>query len=136
MSNPGFSSKRLLVVDDDQDALDSITAFLEAGLPGLQLESARTPREALGRVRDRPFDIVIADLRMPEMTGADFLRRANEIRPGTYSILMTGYPAALDEPERWPGSHGHSVVLKPIETKPFLDLLERVLGWSPGGPAP
>jgi two-component system, NtrC family, response regulator AtoC len=48
--------------------------------------------EALDRLRQEFFDILITDFRMPEMDGLELIRRAKILQPGIQAILVTGFP--------------------------------------------
>jgi DNA-binding NtrC family response regulator len=84
-----MAGRRVLLVDDERDALD-------AGRQALQREryvvdTAGTPGEALDRVRAQSFDVVILDLRMPEMSGIELLRLVRKLDPDVAVIMVTGY---------------------------------------------
>jgi two-component system chemotaxis response regulator CheY len=75
---PSSEKPVVLVVDDDPDALDAITAILEdAGYDALR---AGNGREALGQLGDREghCDLILLDLLMPVMNGWDFRRKQRE----------------------------------------------------------
>ena len=74
--------RRILIVDDEINVLHALQRTLRYCLieDKLQIEIYTDPQLALSRSREAIFDMVIADYRMPEMNGADFLRTrcANE----------------------------------------------------------
>ncbi len=78
----------VLVVDDEPDNLD---AFRFNFRRGFDLRFAASGEEALAALRDEDVAVVVADQRMPGMSGIELLRRASEIRPGVVGILVTAY---------------------------------------------
>ena len=72
-NTPMIDSHRLLVVDDDPDALDLAVAMIDDG--GYEVQTATTGREALDAIaRQRP-DAIILDLMLPEMDGFEVVHR-------------------------------------------------------------
>jgi two-component system phosphate regulon response regulator PhoB len=66
------SSARILVVDDDPDLRDVVSAMLEA--VGLHVETAKSAEEALARVKDSAFDLLVLDWMLPGKSGLDLCR--------------------------------------------------------------
>jgi CheY-like chemotaxis protein len=66
---------------------------------GYQVEPFSNPIEALAFFRQHPsrFDLVIADMTMPKMTGDEFLKRVMELAPGIPTVICTGYNERIDE---------------------------------------
>jgi two-component system, NtrC family, response regulator PilR len=81
---------RLLIVDDER----SICELLEITFrkEGHRVEVASNGETAKRRLEGQVYDIIISDIRMPDMTGVDLLRYAKEISPGSVFILITGVP--------------------------------------------
>ncbi len=83
----------LVVVDDEQGILDVISRF--ARRAGFDVVTCSGGREALAQTRARHADLLMADLRMPEVGGLDVLRAIRETDPQCQTVLMTGY-ASVD----------------------------------------
>jgi DNA-binding NtrC family response regulator len=79
----------LVVIDDEQGILDVISRF--AARAGYDTETYASGRDAIARLRARRADVVMVDLRMPDVGGLDVLRAIREIDPRCQAILMTGY---------------------------------------------
>jgi DNA-binding NtrC family response regulator len=81
-------SARILIVDDEDVVIRSVTRTLDGR--GYLLESARDGVEALGKIDESPYDVVILDVRMPKMDGIEMLRRVKETHPDIEVIMFTG----------------------------------------------
>ncbi len=86
--------RRVLVVDDNRDAADSLAALLRLG--GYDAEAAYTGREALERMRAAAADIVLLDIGLPEMDGYDVARRIRAEHGALLLVAVTGYGQAVD----------------------------------------
>ncbi|MEW5994158.1 MAG: response regulator, partial [Candidatus Zixiibacteriota bacterium] len=86
-------SARLLVIDDE----DSMCRFMEIMLSreGYQVETATSGKDGLTLLKTHDYDLVFADLNMPEMTGLDVLREARSFKGDQDLIVMTAY-ASVD----------------------------------------
>ena len=80
---------RVLVVDDDQFALQSIAKALEGESYGMV--TATSGSEALDLLKQGSFDLVLTDLKMPEVDGLEVLRQVGEIAPQAVVLILTGY---------------------------------------------
>ena len=80
---------KVLLVDDEVNMLSALKRMLR----GEQYEVScfNDPVEALAKLDQEQFDVIVSDMRMPEMSGADFLLQAAQLWPGTPRILLTGY---------------------------------------------
>lgn len=82
--------KRVLFVDDEpsiRGIFEMLTPFLEEGT---EVVTAGNGREALDHFSRGRFDVIVSDLTMPEMSGAELLARVSQISPGTARVVVTG----------------------------------------------
>lgn len=86
---PGRAPKvRVLCVDDEPNVLEGLRLHLERRF---DLTTAGGGREALELIAAGPlFAVVISDMRMPEMNGAEFLSKVREVAPHSVRMLLTG----------------------------------------------
>src|SRR5256712_4090916 len=84
----------ILIVDDEKPNLTVLRNFLEAGY---RVYEAQAGNEALAIARTTALDVIIADQRMPEMTGVELLEKLRDFKPDVAGIILTGYtdPPAL-----------------------------------------
>jgi len=119
-----MSGKSVLIVDDEKNILLTLSQSLEA----LQLEAdtARSGEEALAKLKEKEFALILLDIRMPGMDGMEVLRRVREIRPDILIIMITAY-----------GTIGLAVeaiklgavdfIQKPFSSEEIRELVSRVL---------
>lgn len=89
---------RIIIVDDEELLLSSLKRLLHS-TPctygsqkyALEVETFTSPIDALARIREKGVDVVIADYRMPEMNGADFLIQVRALQPDAELILLSGH---------------------------------------------
>jgi len=84
------SSSRVLVVDDNARLVRALARILLDA--GHQVDTASDGTEALEKIRAKSFDAVVSDIKMPNMTGVEFLRAVREFDLDVPVILMTGAP--------------------------------------------
>ncbi|HFB52386.1 MAG TPA: response regulator [Anaerolineae bacterium] len=83
-----MTEEKVLFVDDDSNLLAALNRRLRKTF---DLELAVGPSQGLMLLEQSgPFAVVVADMRMPEMDGVEFLRRVKEIAPDTVRIMLTG----------------------------------------------
>lgn len=87
-----------LIVDDEPELIKSIVSVLHSALPeySLQVVEAENGRVALEAVKAQSFDLVLMDVRMPEMNGLDALKAIKEIDPRTFVVIMTAHSNLQD----------------------------------------
>lgn len=89
-------SAQVLLVDDEPYILSSLRRALNA-MPdeafggALQVEAFENPCHALERAREKAFDLVISDYRMPQMDGVTFLEGIVALQPHIARIILSGY---------------------------------------------
>ncbi len=84
-----MSNAMILVVDDERVVCQSCQRLLVA--EGYQVHACQDPQRAMGLVEQNLYDAVLVDLRMPELNGMEFLRRAKSVRPEVEVVIMTGF---------------------------------------------
>jgi CheY-like chemotaxis protein/anti-sigma regulatory factor (Ser/Thr protein kinase) len=119
---PGYD---LLIVDDNP----SMHALVRSMLKGTcwNPESANSAEEALARLKDRSYDVILTDIVMPRMDGLSLLRRITEILPNASVLVMT----AENRPDRIAGSirgHASGYLSKPFSREQLTDALAEAQG--------
>ena len=114
---------QLLIVDDEQSIRRLCTTVGEAmGFVCLEAESAES---ALERLEAAPADIILTDLKLPNLCGTDLLRRAKELLPTTEIAIMTGHGSIESAVEAM--RHGaYDYIEKPFRVEKLRQLLQRM----------
>jgi two-component system, NtrC family, response regulator HydG len=79
----------LVVIDDEQGILDVVSRFAEQ--VGYEALACSNGRDAIAQLQTRRADLVMVDLRMPDLGGLDVLRAIRDIDPRCQAVLMTGF---------------------------------------------
>ncbi|HEX6558354.1 MAG TPA: response regulator, partial [Longimicrobiales bacterium] len=80
---------KVLAVDDEQVVCESIRRVLSQ--EGYQVMTTTSSREGVDLIRKHTFDLLLLDIKMPEIDGIEFLREARAVSPETEVIIVTGY---------------------------------------------
>lgn len=90
-------TKRIMLVDDERGILNALRRMIESKAATelapfeLRVEMFDSPIEALARAGEVPFDVVVSDYRMPEMTGVVFLTKIKSLQPSAMRMILSGY---------------------------------------------
>ena len=118
---------RVLVVDDEVSIRDLLTRTL--ALTEYEVEAVADGRTGLDRLRQGPYDLLVADLRMPVMDGLTLIREARRLQPTLKVIIITGYSTESSAIEAVNlGVVGYLV--KPFRIPHVLTAVARALGES------
>jgi HD-like signal output (HDOD) protein/CheY-like chemotaxis protein len=115
---------RLLLVDDEPLVLDVQQQLLQRKCPEWETECASGGAEALDRLENSDFDVVIADMRMPGMDGAALLARVRDTSPRTVRIIQSGHSDR--ESAMRAVTAAHIFIAKPTHISVLQEMLARV----------
>ncbi len=123
----------LLVVDDEPDlrTLYELTLLRE----GYDIDTAGSVEEALARLDARHYSLVISDMRLPDGTGLDVLRRLEEAGRSEKAIVITAYGSAENAVEALKAG-AYDYLTKPVDLKQFRAAVASALGRSAPAVAP
>ena len=88
-----IEAPRVLAVDDEEVVCESIRRVLTG--EGYQVRTTTSPLEGVELLAKESFDLLLLDIKMPEMDGIEVLRRARDVSPDTEVLIVTGY-ATID----------------------------------------
>ncbi len=116
---------RILIVDDEK--IKRVTLADDLTAQGHEVDTATDGEEALEKLRGRPFDVVVADVKMPRIDGLELLRRIKqgEQAPATEVIMMTAYGSIQLAVESMKAG-AYDFITKPFRNEDLLPLLARL----------
>lgn len=115
----------LLLVDDEVSILSSLTRLLRP--KGYKVLTAEGGPAALAMLEAEQADLVISDMRMPEMSGAQFLAEARQRWPDMIRIVLTGYADLSSTIEAINRGQIHSYLSKPWDNEEVLGVVAQAL---------
>jgi DNA-binding NtrC family response regulator len=115
---------RVLIVDDEKPQRDILEVILEA--EGYEATTAGNGRQALERVRGQAFDMVLTDLKMPDISGIELLTELMTLQPGLCVILMTAH-GTIDSAVTAMRKGAFDYLTKPLEKDELLLVLGRAM---------
>ncbi|MFH0880346.1 MAG: response regulator [Lentisphaerota bacterium] len=122
MTEPAIK-KQILFVDDENSILEGLQRLLRPYRNEWNMIFAHSGKEALGVMEKTPFDVVITDMRMPEMDGATLLGNVMKLYPETIRFILSGH----SDQELIYRSLGatHQYMAKPCEADMLINTISR-----------
>ena len=111
--------ERILIVDDEEDMLEGLRRIFNQHLSAVEVTTTSRARQALRLVRQVPVDLVLLDIRMPEMDGFELLESLRKEDPWLTVIMMTAYGSieiAVEAMQRG----AYDFITKPFNKEPLL----------------
>ena len=123
MSAPPPPRKHVLFVDDQQEILDGLRDALRGQRHAWRMTFAPDAQQALAQMREAPVDVVVSDMRMPGMDGAELLGEIQRDHPDTIRIVLSGYADSLALTRA--AGVAHRFLAKPADTEDLVRVIER-----------
>jgi CheY-like chemotaxis protein len=122
---PAASSPRVLLVDDEEALVWSLSNRLGKARAHLTVDTANDGETALAKIRARPVDLLVADVRMPGMHGTDLILEARRLLPSLPVIIMTAFKTAdVQSMARASATH---FLEKPFDFDRFVSIVDESL---------
>jgi len=113
--------KNILIVDDDKSILRILTRILQK--QGYNTATVETGREAEEQINNRPYDLALIDVKLPDTDGLDLLQTMQSIRPNMIRIILTGF-ASMDNGIKALNAGADAYLVKPVEPTELLKILK------------
>ena len=114
----------ILVVDDDADMREWVKEDLER--EGFVVETAAGGRAGVARVKAGGIDLVVSDVKMPDLDGLDLLREVREVEPSPFVIIVTGF-GSIDTAIRAVKLGACDYITKPFKIDQLLLSIDKAL---------
>jgi DNA-binding NtrC family response regulator len=121
---PDRSGIQILVVDDDADMRAWVKEDLES--EGFKVETAPGGRAGVLRVKQGGIDLVVSDVKMPDLDGLDLLREIREVDPSPFVIIVTGF-GSIDTAIRAVKLGAYDYITKPFKIDQLLLSIDKAL---------
>jgi two-component system response regulator AtoC len=123
VTSSGSAKRKVLIVDDEGGMRHMLSVLLER--EGYQIDTAQNGREGLDKVRHNDYDLVLCDIRMPEMDGLSFLESSKGIKRETPVIMMSAF-GNVDTAIEAMKKGAYDYVSKPFKADEILLRLQRL----------
>jgi YesN/AraC family two-component response regulator len=115
---------RILFVDDEPQVLDALRNLMRRQRHRWDMAFASGGAAALAAFEEAPFDVIVSDMRMPGMDGAELLALVRDRYPATARVVLSGYaePAAVNRAL----AVAHEFLSKPCDARTLEQVIERM----------
>lgn len=117
-------NKSILIVDDEEDILKVTSAILED--EGYRTYTANNGAMALSLMKEKDIDLVLSDLKMPEINGMDLFKQMRAINPGVAFIIMTAY-GSIESAVAAMKDGALNYLIKPLNYEELFIIIERAM---------
>ncbi len=121
------SQPKLLIVDDELSVRDSLAKWFHE--EGYEVGTAEDASGALTKMAEKPWDVVLCDIKMRGTDGIELQRRMHEIEPNLIVIMMTGY-ASVETAVTALKNGAYDYVTKPLDPDEIAHLVKKALAFK------
>lgn len=115
---------RILIVDDDPDVCEYLERFLSKD--GYEVTTIGNPTKVLDELKDKTYQIIVLDLKMPGLSGEQLLRQIRGVDSDICIIIYTGYPS-VDSAVETMKQHVFDYIKKPFNIEDFRAVIRRAI---------
>ena len=115
---------RILVIDDDENITKVVAAILRD--KGYSVDIAGSGNEAIKKTQKNHYDLMLIDIRLPDMEGTELLTKIRDTTPKIRKIIVTGYPT-LDNAVTAVNKGADAYVMKPFDVEKMLETVKEQL---------
>ncbi len=121
-----MAKARILLVDDEPEILEITRWAFEVN--NYEVFTTRTGEEALHLLESTPPDVILADFKLPKMSGIEFLRKTKELKPDIPIIMITGLTHESEQIEKECEQLGtFSFLRKPLRMEAVLQIVAQAV---------
>ncbi len=115
---------KILIVDDEISTTETLQGFLKK--KGFDVTAEHDPETAVELIREKEYDLMIADYRMPKMNGLELIQKVREIDPVVAIIMISAY-GKIETAVQIMKSGASDYLTKPIDLKELLLLIDKCI---------
>ncbi|MCX8150960.1 MAG: response regulator [Candidatus Bathyarchaeota archaeon] len=115
---------RILVIDDDENITQVVAAILKD--KGYSVDVASSGSEAIIKSETNHYDLMLIDIRLPDMEGTELLSRIRDTTPKIRKIIVTGYPT-LQNAVTALNKNADAYIMKPFDVEKMLATISEQL---------
>ena len=124
-SSSARRQRRVIIVDDNAELVDTLRAVIASGIPDIEIETADSGRAAL-MMGQKGFDVAIVDVKLPDVSGIDLITPLRSISPFSEVLLLTGF-ASVDAAIGALRSGAFAFVLKSFRPEELISIVEQAI---------
>ena len=115
---------RILVIDDDENITKVVAAILRD--KGYSVDTASSGNETIKKTQKNHYDLMLIDIRLPDMEGTELLTKIRDTTPKIRKIIVTGYPT-LNNAITAVNKGADAYVMKPFDVEKMLETVKEQL---------
>ena len=123
LSDSSKTKKRIILVDDDKYAVETLSKLLSED--GYKVDVCFNGKEAMNKMEFNRYDVIITDLRMPEIGGLELLKNVKKIYPELPVIVITAFGEVDSYLDAFVKG-AYEYINKPIKYEELIRLLEAI----------
>jgi DNA-binding NtrC family response regulator len=112
---------RILVIDDDENIRKVVEAILKD--QGYEVDTAESGNDAVKKTQKNHYDLMLVDIRLPDMEGTELLTKVRDTTPRIRKIMVTGYPT-LQNAVAAVNKGADAYVMKPFDVDNLLETIK------------
>ncbi|MCW4009526.1 MAG: response regulator [Candidatus Bathyarchaeota archaeon] len=112
---------RILIIDDDENIRKVVAAILQD--QGYKVDTAESGSEAIDKTGKSHFDLMLVDIRLPDMEGTELLNKVHDTSPRIRKIIVTGYPT-LRNAVTAVNKGADAYIMKPFDVDKMLEIVK------------
>lgn len=120
--------RRVMVLDDEPIVCERLSSTL--GKSNIEVETFTSPNEAIKRITEEFFPVLITDLKMKELDGIEILKMVQKISSPTKVIIITGF-ATVEKAKEALKIGAYDFIAKPFKLSQLRDLVMKALNANP-----
>jgi DNA-binding NtrC family response regulator len=121
-------AEQILVVDDEPNMLRLLKTIL-MDKTGYEVATTNNPLEVSKMLQEKPYDVVVTDLKMPLVDGMDLIDIIKKVDPQLPIIIITAY-GTLETAEEAVHKGAYDFITKPFRKETILITIKRALEWK------